>query len=255
MIENGYIRLHRTLTGWRWYKDGNVLRLWLHLLLNANYAPSDFQDRVIGRGEQVTSLKALSDDTGLSVKEVRTAMDKLKRTGEITTYSNRRFTIVSIPNYDKFQSDSDFCDLSSGTQSANQRQTNGKQAANQRQTNGILRATSEKEKKAKNTIPPCIPPTSSAEEIPFSGALGDAVRDWLAYKTERRESYKPTGLKSLFSQIERTVKVHGEDAVCDCIRLSMSNGWRGIIWDRIEKEVKPDGRKPEKNFGRLEEWL
>ena len=79
MIENGYIRLHRTLTGWRWYKDGNVLRLWLHLLLNANYAPSDFQDRVIGRGEQVTSLKALSDDTGLSVKEVRTAMDKLKR--------------------------------------------------------------------------------------------------------------------------------------------------------------------------------
>ena len=81
------------------------------------------------------------------------------------------------------------------------------------------------------------------------------MRDWLAYKAERRESYKPTGLKSLFSQIERTVKVHGEDAVCDCIRLSMSNGWRGIIWDRIEKEVKPDGRKPEKNFGRLEEWL
>ena len=244
MIENGYIRLHRTLTGWRWYKDGNVLRLWLHLLLNANYAPSDFQDRVIGRGEQVTSLKALSESTGLSIQEVRTALGKLKRTGEILVNSNRHFTIVSILNYDKFQSDS-----------ADKQQTVNTQSTNKQQTVNSQSTTSEKEKKAKNTIPPCIPPTSSAEEIPFSGALGDAVRDWLAYKAERRESYKPTGLKSLFSQIERTVKVHGEDAVCDCIRLSMSNGWRGIIWDRIEKEVKPDGRKPEKNFGRLEEWL
>lgn len=244
MIENGYIRLHRTITGWRWYKDGNVLRLWLHLLLNANYEQSEFQDRIIGRGEQVTSLKALSESTGLSIQEVRTALGKLKRTGEILVNSNRHFTIVSILNYDKFQSDS-----------ADKQQTVNTQSTNKQQTVNSQSTTSEKEKKAKNTIPPCIPPTASAEEIPFSGALGDAVRDWLAYKAERRESYKPTGLKSLFSQIERTVKVHGEDAVCDCIRLSMSNGWRGIIWDRIEKEVKPDGRKPEKNFGRLEEWL
>lgn len=244
MIENGYIRLHRTLTGWRWYKDGNVLRLWLHLLLNANYAPSDFQDRVIGRGEQVTSLKALSESTGLSIQEVRTALGKLKRTGEILVNSNRHFTIVSILNYDKFQSDS-----------ADKQQTVNTQSTNKQQTVNSQSTTSEKEKKAKNTIPPCIPPTSSAEEIPFSGALGDAVRDWLAYKAERRESYKPTGLKSLFSQIERNVSAYGEDAVCDCIRLSMSNGWRGIIWDRIEKEGKHDGRKPEKNFGRLEEWL
>ena len=233
MIENGYIRLHRTITGWRWYKDGNVLRLWLHLLLNANYEQSEFQDRIIGRGEQVTSLKALSESTGLSIQEVRTALGKLKRTGEILVNSNRHFTIVSILNYDKFQSDS----------------------ADKQQTVNSHSTTSEKEKKAKNTIPPCIPPTASAEEIPFSGALGDAVRDWLAYKAEWRESYKPTGLKSLFAQIERNVNVHGEDAVCDCIRLSMSNGWRGIIWDRIEKEGKPDGRKPKKNFGRLEEWL
>lgn len=244
MIENGYIRLHRTITGWRWYKDGNVLRLWLHLLLNANYEQSEFQDKIIGRGEQVTSLKALSESTGLSIQEVRTALGKLKRTGEILVNSNRHFTIVSILNYDKFQSDS-----------ADKQQTVNTQSTNKQQTVNSQSTTSEKEKKAKNTIPPCIPPTASAEEIPFSGALGDAVRDWLAYKAERRESYKPTGLKSLFSQIERTVKVHGEDAVCDCIRLSMSNGWRGIIWDRIEKEAKPDGRKPEKNFGRLEEWL
>ena len=244
MIENGYIRLHRTITGWRWYKDGNVLRLWLHLLLNANYEQSEFQDRIIGRGEQVTSLKALSESTGLSIQEVRTALGKLKRTGEILVNSNRHFTIVSILNYDKFQSDS-----------ADKQQTVNTQSTNKQQTVNSQSTTSEKEKKAKNTIPPCIPPTSSSEEIPFSGALGDAVRDWLAYKAERRESYKPTGLKSLFAQIERNVNVHGEDAVCDCIRLSMSNGWRGIIWDRIEKEVKPDGRKPEKNFGRLEEWL
>lgn len=83
----------------------------------------------------------------------------------------------------------------------------------------------------------------------FDGELRKAVDDWLRYKTERREGYKPTGLKSLLTEIENRVKQHGENAVVDVIRLSMANNWRGIIWDRIKE---PAGR--EKQQGELSEW-
>ena len=154
MIENGYIRLHRTITGWRWYKDGNVLRLWLHLLLNANYEQSEFQDKIIGRGEQVTSLKALSESTGLSIQEVRTALGKLKRTGEILVNSNRHFTIVSILNYDKFQSDS-----------ADKQQTVNTQSTNKQQNQ-------KKKKKQKILYPPVSPQRRLRKKSRFPGRSG-----------------------------------------------------------------------------------
>ena len=45
--------------------------------------------------------------------------------------------------------------------------------------------------------------------------------------------------------IENRVKQHGEQAVAEVIRLSMSQGWKGIIWDRIgDKPKKPKADAP-----------
>lgn len=74
----------------------------------------------------------------------------------------------------------------------------------------------------------------------FGPYLSDAVRDWINYKKERRETYKPVGLRNLLSQVEHQAEEHGKQAVIDVIRLSMSNGWKGIIWDRIPK-AEPRG--------------
>lgn len=79
-----------------------------------------------------------------------------------------------------------------------------------------------------------------------SQELADAVIDWLSYKKERRERYKPTGLKSLLLQIEKQTGAHGAHAVADTIRMSMSNGWRGIIWDRIQSP--PEQQKSSNPF-------
>lgn len=222
MLENGYIKLHRSLPIWRWYKDGNVLRLWIHLLLSANYEPCSFADRMIERGELSTSLKSLSDQTGLSIKEVRTALSKLKRTGEITVWSNRHYTVITIVGYNEYQSDE-----------ANQGQTRGKPRALKGQTAGTQRATMKERKESKKARKQEESISADALDTRFSGDLLSAVQDWLAYKAERKEGYKPTGLKSLLTEISNREKQHGEQAVADVIRLSMSNGWRGIIWERI----------------------
>lgn len=81
-------------------------------------------------------------------------------------------------------------------------------------------------------IPPYPP---EAEPNGFGPALDAAFREWLQYKQERREGYKPTGLRSLEAQLRRQAEAHGEEAVAALIRQCMAANWKGIIFDRLDK--------------------
>lgn len=69
------------------------------------------------------------------------------------------------------------------------------------------------------------------------------MNDWLAYKQERREAYKPVGLKSLLTQIKNAAAANGDAAVAAVIRQSMSSGYKGIVFDRLERAAS----KPKPN--------
>lgn len=75
----------------------------------------------------------------------------------------------------------------------------------------------------------------------FSPEIQDALQRWLQYKAERRETYKPTGLKALVSEIKNKLKIHSEASVIELINTCMANGWRGIIWDKLEGGQKQNG--------------
>lgn len=103
MLNEGYISLSRRLTEWRWYQDGNTLRTWIHLLLNANWEDHDFRGITVHRGEMATSYANLSTSLGLSVKQIRVAVGHLKKTGEVASKEYPKFQVFSIINYDQYQ--------------------------------------------------------------------------------------------------------------------------------------------------------
>lgn len=103
MNENGFIKLHRSMLEWGWYKDPYVKSLFVHLLLRANYKDLNFEDKVIKRGQLVTSLRSLSNDLGMSDKTVRRCLDKLKKTKEIKVKSTNKYTLITICNYEQYQ--------------------------------------------------------------------------------------------------------------------------------------------------------
>ena len=82
--ENAYIKVYRKLLNWEWYTDINVKILFLHCLLKANWKPGRWKGISYESGEFITSLPSLAKETGLSVCQVRTALIKLKSTGEVT---------------------------------------------------------------------------------------------------------------------------------------------------------------------------
>lgn len=99
----GWIKLHRQILNWEWYSDTNTFRLFLHLLLTANFKDQKYQGKLIKKGSLLTGRDKLSYETGLSVREVRTCLERLKSTNEIAIKSNSKGTEIQVVNYDKYQ--------------------------------------------------------------------------------------------------------------------------------------------------------
>ena len=72
----------------------------------------------------------------------------------------------------------------------------------------------------------------------FSTELETALKEWCSYKSERHETYKDLGLKSLVTQVSNNAKQYGDLAVIRAIRDSMASGYKGIMFDRLRAAPK-----------------
>lgn len=113
-----FIKLDRNILQWQWYKDHNTKEVFIHLLLKANIKPHGFMGVTIGRGELATSIRSLADETGLTLKNVRTALKHLEATGEVAIKRHSRFSVISILSYDRYQDKRHSSGQSSGNQVA-----------------------------------------------------------------------------------------------------------------------------------------
>lgn len=103
----GYIKLDRKIQEWGWFGEPEMLALWVHLLLKANWAEKEWRGEVIPRGTFITSTAQLAAECGLTKGQVTYALSKLKAGGEIELESNNRFTKICIVKYEQYQGDSD----------------------------------------------------------------------------------------------------------------------------------------------------
>ncbi len=100
---SGFIKMHRRIVEWEWYRDIPVRVLFEHLLLRANYKDLRFRGCEIRRGSLAASRRSLAEETGLSEQQIRTALEKLRRTGEIETAAKGNFTLIKVMNYNRYQ--------------------------------------------------------------------------------------------------------------------------------------------------------
>lgn len=101
--EYGYVKLFRKFTEWEWYKDANTMRLFCHLILMSNHKQKKWQGITIKRGQILTSYAKLAEQLGLSPQKIRTAINKLKSTNDITIKSTNKNTVISLCNYSIYQ--------------------------------------------------------------------------------------------------------------------------------------------------------
>jgi hypothetical protein len=100
---SGWIKIHRQILEWEWYSDTNTFRVFLHLLLKANHKEKRYRGMDLKIGTIITSRDILAMETGLSIQQIRTSLDKLKSTNEVTIKTSSQGTIIEVVNYAKYQ--------------------------------------------------------------------------------------------------------------------------------------------------------
>ena len=153
---NGYVKLFRSIEKWEWYTDVNTTKLFLHCLIKANHKASKWRGIVIESGSFITSYGKLSAETGLSVRNVRTSLNRLKSTQEVTHQTTNDYSIISIVKWSLYQSSEDLADTENDTVSDNQvtskRQASDKQVTTNKNDKNVK--NDKNNKKNGNFVPP-----------------------------------------------------------------------------------------------------
>lgn len=102
-MKNGWISLHRKTIQTDWYTNIPAKVLAIHLLLRVNETPDTWHGVTIERGSFVTSRAHLSEETGLTERQVRTGISKLVASGFCTVTATKQSSIITVCKFDEYQ--------------------------------------------------------------------------------------------------------------------------------------------------------
>lgn len=109
MAGNGWIKLHRSIQEhWLWDCEFSYAQAWIDLLLNACHKPNRLMIKgqviELRRGQQARSEVTLSSEWKWSRGKVRRFLNQCLKDGMIEQETTHLTSIISICNYDDFQS-------------------------------------------------------------------------------------------------------------------------------------------------------
>ena len=169
---SGFIKMHRRIVEWEWYRDIPVRVLFEHLLLRANYKDLRFRGCEIRRGSLAASRRSLAEETGLSEQQIRTALEKLRRTGEIETAAKGNFTLIKVMNYNRYQATGEDADGDSFVPGESDNTSFLPETLLKPKPNREVTAPQPQEKEGKKII---NPPDISVRKTDISSPAGEAT--------------------------------------------------------------------------------
>jgi len=201
-MTNGWIKIHRKLLEWEWYDEINTFRLFIHLLLKANHKPKSYRGVMIESGQVMTGLSLLSEQTGLTMQKVRTALNNLKSTNEITIKTSNKGTIIQIVKYIDYQVVTN--------ETTNKQQTDNKQITTNKKYKELkedkksvfdswlnYRKSIKKEIKNKNTINALLDKFIEYDIDKIKSTINSSIENnyqglfWDKYKTTNNKGFVP----------------------------------------------------------------
>ena len=174
MKNSAWFKTYYKILDWGWFKDSKTLHVFIYLIARASIEQTEFMGMKIKRGQVVTSYASISKSTGLSMQSARTAINHLKSTGEITIKRYPKFSVITVENFNKYQT----------KQQGEQQSANNQPTSNQQSTNNIIRIKEDKKnKKNKNIDPPALREWEKSIPERFRGRF-ETERDWKIFTGE-----------------------------------------------------------------------
>lgn len=73
------------------------------MIIKANYTTKQWNGIQVNRGQFITGRKKLASDLNMTEQSVRTCINRLKSTSEITIKSTNKYSIITLLNYELYQ--------------------------------------------------------------------------------------------------------------------------------------------------------
>lgn len=233
----GWIKLYRKMIDWEWYQDKNVKELFIHLLLTVNHKDQKWRGIEIKRGQRITSLEHLSKEINLSVMQIRTAINKLKSTNEITVKTTNKYTLITIVKYNDYQCQDIIDNKQNNTQDNNQitneQQTNNKQITTNKNDKNIKNQKEKKNINKKTEIDNFINQNFTNEE------LKNTVYEFIKMRKAIKKPLTTRGLELMIKKLYNlTTNI---DEQIQILNNSIMNNWQGIF--PLKKDIKKQTNK------------
>lgn len=243
---NGWIKLHRELINkpiWQCSTPEQKVIL-ITLLMMANHEHNEWEwmgERYVCQpGQFVTSLESITKASGIgiSVRNVRTALDRFKKYEFLTSQSTNKNRLVTITNWDTYQGKEDEPDKQTVSQLTGNRQTTDRQLTTNKndkndkniKNRGIFEIDSEDQ----STEKPKKEPKKSKSDVVDLSFIEDQeyvklIKKWLSYKKTKGQAYKDIeSIKLLYENLHELSSGKIENATV-IVNKSMSNNWSGIF--------------------------
>lgn len=114
MGDQGWIKLHRKIQDhWIWQEKRKFSKAeaWIDLLMMVNHedkkVPLGNELILVKRGQRITSIRQLCDRWGWSNTKVTQFLKMMQTDGMVTVKSDTKKTVITIENYDVYQSRKD----------------------------------------------------------------------------------------------------------------------------------------------------
>lgn len=170
MSADSWVKNYRKLEQWQWYKRPHYAHLWQHLIRKAQFEQRfNVNGQKVDRGQVDFSIRQLSGETGVSVSVVRKFLEVLENSTEISTVHKgknlRDLTIISITNYEHYQSASGGIAQQTAQQAHSNRTVTAQQAHNFKNVKNV--------KNVKNG--------NTTSKKPKHVELSDLENNWLSF--------------------------------------------------------------------------
>jgi len=129
MAEN-WIKLHSIAIERGWLKNQNLWTFWTYCLMKATRKPHiakvGFQEVPLEPGQFIFGTYQAREDTELTVQNIRTCIDKLKKSKNITVKTTNKYSVITIENWEFYQSGIGQTNSQTNKPLTNQKQTSNK---------------------------------------------------------------------------------------------------------------------------------
>jgi uncharacterized phage protein (TIGR02220 family) len=124
----GYVKLWRKSIDTGWLSNHKMWVFWSWCLMKASHKEHKlivgYKQVHLMPGDLVFGLDKASAELKISVRSIRTILDFLKKSENITIKTTNKFSVISITNWDTYQSEKSENDNQNDKQTTNKRQTN-----------------------------------------------------------------------------------------------------------------------------------